>query len=131
MSLFRYDLVLDVVSLARSSGALRPRSVSNELGSRPRLQAPSVSGFTWPRFSEPNAAHRLLQHTTTREHTQESSIFARVFGGSPAPKCRKVSVSSFSVTRRVFLNQVLIGEKRAAGERITERTHTAFDDMCR
>jgi len=66
-----YDLVLDVVSFTRSSGALRPRSVSNELGPRPRPRAPSISGFTRIRFSEPNAAYRLLQHTTTREHTHK------------------------------------------------------------
>jgi len=88
VSFLHCDSVLDVSSLAWSSGALRPRSVPNELGSRPRLRAPTINGFTRLRFSEPNAAYRLLQHTTTQEHTREvrSSPVSEAFRHLPVAR---------------------------------------------
>jgi len=71
MSFLRCDSSLDAVLPTRSLGASRHLSFTNELGSRPCPRAPTINGFTRRRFSEPNAAHRLLQHITTREHTRE------------------------------------------------------------
>jgi len=43
----------------------------SKLGSRPRLSAPTVNGFTDLRFSEPDAALRLLQPYLRRASTPE------------------------------------------------------------
>lgn len=91
MTLLRRDSTLDVASLTWSFIVFRRCSFPTELGPRPRPRAPTVSGFTRTRLSEPNVAYWLLQHVRRASTLMRSDL---------RPPWR-FTLSSFSVDHRI------------------------------